>query len=77
MDESWSYFNVEVRDDHDGGSVWYIEIDFIDNEEEANDRAASISMHRDNNAARVCKVTSVPLRKFEFGYAKDQQPTDR
>lgn len=66
--ESWTYFNVEVRDDHDGGSVWYIENDYIDNEEEAIERATSASVKRDNGAARICKVTSVAVKEFKDGY---------
>jgi hypothetical protein len=60
-------FEVEVRDDHDGGSVWYTERDDFDNEPEAEEFAAKASRERDNHAARVVKVTYEPVTEFHNG----------
>jgi hypothetical protein len=49
-------FGVEVCDEHDGGSVWYSEEEFIETREEADDVALRLRGKRDNGLARVVEV---------------------
>lgn len=52
------YFAVEVCDDHDGGSVWYVDEDYIQDRTEADELAAKKSKTRENKVARVLAVNS-------------------
>ena len=49
-------FAVEVCDDHDGGSVWISDEEFLETREEAEELAAKRSLQRDNGIARVVEV---------------------
>jgi hypothetical protein len=66
-----TWWNVEVRDDHDGGSVWYVHEDYLDTRDGAEDLAARVSRVRDNKAARVTQVTATVLATFDDGKAVD------
>ncbi len=69
MKEAREHYAVEVRDDHDGGSVWYIEEDFCETLVEAEEDAARISLKRPrfNGVARVIKVTHETVVQFRNG----------
>lgn len=60
-------FQVEVRDDHDGGSIWYTEREFCETQAEAEEDARVISHQRENGAARVVRVTTVPIVAVQDG----------
>lgn len=49
-------FAVEVCDDHDGGSVWISEEEFIETKEEAEELSKKLAGKRDNGLARVMEV---------------------
>lgn len=49
-------FGVEVCDEHDGGSVWISEEEFIETREEAEELALKVSAKRDNGLARFVEV---------------------
>jgi hypothetical protein len=61
------YYSVEVRDDHDGGSVWYVDEDYMETLEDARELAIRRSLGRDNGLARVKKVTSELVAEFKDG----------
>jgi hypothetical protein len=61
-----SYYCVEVRDDHDGGSIWIIEEDYLDRQD-ATELAEKLSRTRDNHVARVRRVTAVTVDEWESG----------
>ena len=61
-----TYFSVEVCDDHDGGSVWIVEEDYMEHDD-AEELAAKLSRIRDNQVARVRKVVSEVVSDFEWG----------
>ncbi len=69
MKEIREHYAVEVLDDHDGGTVRYIEEDFIDSLDEAEEDCARISLkrHEFNGVARVIKVTHETVVKFRNG----------
>lgn len=60
-------FGVEVCDDHDGGSVWMVEEDLIDDRGDAEALAAKRSKSRDNERARVTVVTRRVVAEFRRG----------
>jgi hypothetical protein len=60
------HYSVSVRDDHDGGSVWYVEEDYMD-EEDATELAKKLSCSRDNRAARVNRVESSVVATWDHG----------
>lgn len=59
-------FGVEVLDDHDGGSVWISEEEFLDGED-ARKLARKLSLTRDNRIARLVEVTRKPVLAFRDG----------
>ncbi len=69
MKEVREHYAVEVRDDHDGGTVWYIEEDFIESLDEAEEDCARISVkrHKFNGVARVIKVKHETVVQFREG----------
>jgi hypothetical protein len=69
MKEIREHYAVEVRDDHGGGTVWYIEEDFCDSLDEAEQDAVRISLkrHEFNGVARVIKVTHETVVQFRDG----------
>lgn len=73
-DEKTVIYDVEVRDDHDGGSVWYSGIDDGSGEleetlEDAMEVAAKVSVDRKplNGSARVVKITREVVAEFKSG----------
>lgn len=60
------YFAVEVCDDHDGGSVWYPEEDYMDRDD-AVALAEELSRSRENRVARVLEVHTVVVRQYVNG----------
>lgn len=62
-----TYFSVSVRDDHDGGSVWYVDEDYIEEQSEAEELAVKTSEKRDNGLARVSKVCPEVVAEFFKG----------
>lgn len=65
-------FAVEVCDDHDGGSVWIIEEEFLETREEAEELAAKLSLRRDNGLARVTEVYRQPSAEYRHGKRRDE-----
>lgn len=63
------YFAVEVVDDHDGGSVWYPEEDYMERED-AEVLAVKLSRSRENRSARVLEVHAVVVQSYEDGKVK-------
>lgn len=65
--EVQTYFAVSVRDDHDGGSVWYVDEDYIEERTEAEELAVKTSLKRENGSARLLKVTAEVAGEFFEG----------
>lgn len=62
-----TYYRVDVRDDHDGGSVWIVHEDFIASFKEASDEAYELSLERRNKVSRVVKVTTEEVIYYNNG----------
>ena len=60
------YYSVEVCDDHDGGSVWYVEEDYLD-KQDADELAQKLSQARENHVARVRRVVSEVSETWDHG----------
>ena len=63
---SSTYFTVEVCDDHDGGSVWMPEEDYME-QDDAERLAKKLSETRDNKVSRVMKVEAAVFSCFAEG----------
>lgn len=67
MKETQRHFTVEVCDDHDGGSVWILDEDYMTDREEADELAVKRSRQRDNRLSRVRVNDSRVVAEFRDG----------
>lgn len=67
--EANTYYQVEVCDDHDGGSVWIVEEDYMPDQSDAAELAQKFSRIRDNKSARVRKVVTEVVLELQDGEA--------
>ncbi|HEY3493800.1 MAG TPA: hypothetical protein VGK73_03905 [Polyangiaceae bacterium] len=60
-----TYFNVEVCDDHDGGSVWYVDEDYME-EGDAIELAKRTAKKRANGLARVNRCVTEVVAEYRL-----------
>jgi hypothetical protein len=65
------HYAVEVRDDHDGGSVWYIEEDYLPSEPDAVEQAMKIIETRNPPGVRVVKLSHEVVGTWSGGGTKE------